>query len=113
MILPQRVSGYLLPEQREKKFRGSVMMEILLERGMINRSLHKDSEIVRHWIESPSTYPQEFKNKKLVLWKSVSNEGGVPIVPCLVWRGGEVIFEDLWLNDIWCDQRLSAMVEAA
>lgn len=89
------------------------MMEILLERGVINRGLHKDSEIVKHWIQSPSTYPQEFKDKKLVLWKSASIEEGVPLVPCLVWKLGQVILEDLWLGDIWCEQKLNAVVEAA
>jgi len=111
--LLQKVSGYLLPEQKEKKFRGSVIMEILLEMGKINRSLHRDSEIVKHWIVSPPTYPQEFRSKKLVLWKTASNEGGVPFVTCLVWKDGRVAFEDVWLGDVWCDQKLNAVVEVA
>ncbi|MHB0978100.1 MAG: hypothetical protein ACYC1K_01665 [Minisyncoccota bacterium] len=109
----QQVTGYLLPEQREKKFRGAVMMEILLERGLMDRSLHKDSEIVKRWIELPSTYPQEFRGKKLALWKSANIEDEVPFVPCLVWRFERVVVEDIWLGDIWCDQKLNAVVEAA
>ena len=73
----------------------------LEETGLINRTLSLESELVKGWLADPSTYPEEFKDKAVFLWKSRRDSGDGRRVACLHWCAGRVVVFWLWLGYRW------------
>ncbi|MFH1473189.1 MAG: hypothetical protein ABIF06_02155, partial [bacterium] len=60
-----------------------------------------DHPLVKGWIENPSTYPEEFKNKAIFLWKSKRASGSSRSVADLIWHDERVIVDWCWLGGRW------------
>lgn len=73
----------------------------LVETGLIDRCLSLEDEIVKVWRADPATYPEEFKDKGVVLWKSIRTSGDYRHVACLVWRGERVVVLWTWLEFVF------------
>ena len=94
-------SGFTLHLAPEQKKGGWItvtdMDEHLRKEKLIDRTMGLEDEVVKGWLADPSTYPEEFKNKAVFLWKSQRSSGGRRIA-CLVWGGGRVIVSWDWLG---------------
>lgn len=75
--------------------------EHLKETGLIDRCLSLDDEVVKGWIKNPKTYPQEYKDVYLYLWKSQRTDGSYRHIAYLYWRGDRVIVSWYWLEGRW------------
>ncbi len=73
----------------------------LKKTGLIDRCFSLEDDLIKGWLANPSTYPEEFKGKWVYLWKSAQDRDGYRCVPCLDWRGGEVIVNWRWLSYDW------------
>jgi hypothetical protein len=76
--------------------RGRDVEAHLYETGRIKFCLSKDDEAVKSWISHPGTYPEEFREKAIFLWKSIENLHGRRGVACLYWVDGRVVVD--WLS---------------
>jgi len=61
-----------------------------------------EDEEVKGWLENPETYPEEYRNKAIFLWKSLRDSGDVRYVAYLVWFSGRVFVRWRWLEGGWC-----------
>ncbi|MFZ2048987.1 MAG: hypothetical protein WAV25_01655 [Minisyncoccia bacterium] len=107
------VYGYQHGDQRARGLviRGFAVQKHLVDTGLIDKCLSMEDASV--WIENPHLYPEEFRRKKVFLWKSTDlSSDGLHIVPCLEWFGGQITVTNVWLGDIWCDTRLAAVMAA-
>src|SRR3989344_1209014 len=94
--LPSKL--YLAPGQQN----GGVMVGFDLEKHLqeeklIERAYTLEDELVKSWLENPASYPEEFKNKAIFLWKSQRASGDYREVACLCWHGGRVVVHWRWL----------------
>ncbi|KKW14562.1 MAG: hypothetical protein UY54_C0014G0015 [Parcubacteria group bacterium GW2011_GWA2_50_10b] len=98
--LPSKL--YLAPGQQN----GGVMVGFDLEKHLqeeklIERAYTLEDELVKSWLENPASYPEEFKNKAIFLWKSQRASGDYREVACLCWHGGRVVVHWRWLERRW------------
>lgn len=93
---------YLFGKQKTGGWERGHDIEVHLnETGLINRCLSKDDDVVQGWLANPETYPKEFKDKVVFLWKSVDIRDGLRKAPYLAWRGGRVALYWYLLDYDW------------
>jgi len=93
---------YLAPGQQNGAWmKGFDLDKHLEETKLIDRTMSLDDELVKGWLADPSTYPEEFKNKAVFLWKSKRSSGDGAFVAFLFWRVGRVILIWRWLGGRW------------
>ncbi len=80
---------------------GFELFRHLDQTGMIKRASSLESPEVKGWLDNPTTYPDEFKDKVVSLWGSVRESGGRRRVAYLVWYGDRVLVLWRWLGDDW------------
>lgn len=86
---------------------GFEVEEHLKEKGLYDRTLSLDDDVVKRWLEKPETYPEEYKSVYPYLWKSQRTGGsycGVGsqhVVAYLYWDGDRVIVHWYWLEYRW------------
>lgn len=80
---------------------GSNLEKHLEETKLIDRCFSLEDELVKGWIANPSTYPEEFKDKAIFLWKSKRSSGGYTHVAYLYWRDDCVLVSWYWLERWW------------
>ena len=73
----------------------------LIEEKLIDRAFSLEDELVKSWLENPASYPEEFKNKAIFLWKSQRASGDFRLVAYLCWGGERVVVYWFWLGDRW------------
>jgi len=101
-VLAPAFELYLAPGQQN----GGVMVGFDLEKHLqeeklIERAYTLEDELVKSWLENPASYPEEFKNKAIFLWKSQRASGDYREVACLCWHGGRVVVHWRWLERRW------------
>ncbi len=93
---------YLAPGQQNGGWIVGLNLEKHLEETkLIDRCFSLEDELVKGWLANPSSYPEEFKEKAIFLWKSKRTSGSVRRVAYLCWRGGRVIVRWRWLEYRW------------
>lgn len=80
---------------------GSDLEKHLEETGLVDRAFSLENEVVKGWIANPSTYPEEFKDKAVFLWKSKRASGDDRSVAYLIWDDRHVIVRWRWLEGGW------------
>lgn len=80
---------------------GFTIEEHLTETKLIDRCFSLEDELVKDWIANPATYPEEFKGKAIVLWKSIRTTGSNREVACLYGGDDRVIVVWRWLGGRW------------
>lgn len=93
-----KVELYLHDKQKKNDswIRGYVLEKHLEKTGLIDRCL--SLEDVRPWIDHPENYPEEFKGKVVLLWKSVRDRLGGRDCACLTWRDNMVVAGWQWVS---------------
>lgn len=69
--------------------------------GLYERTLSLEDPEVKQWLEYPETYPEEYKDKAVFLWKSQQASGGSRCVAFLIWYDGRVAVDWKGLGDRW------------
>ena len=96
---------YFHKEQKEGDLKGLDVLAHLRDAGLIGRCLSLEDEMVREWLDDPSTYPKEFKNKRPHLWGSTKlGPGEWPCVAFLMWDSDSVRMGWHWLEDKYSDE---------
>lgn len=89
---PATFELYLHPEQAIGGWIGGQELEAHLEEtGRIKRALSSESPEVKGWIADPPSYPEEFKEKSVLLWGSRRDSGDLRFIAYLVWFDGKVL----------------------
>ena len=65
----------------------------------VDRTMGLEDEGVKGWLADPSTYPEEFKNKAVFLWKSQRSSGDRRTIACLFWNGDRAVVDWSWFGD--------------
>ena len=73
----------------------------LRDEGLYERTLSLEDTEVKGWLENPKTYPEEYKDKAVFLWKSQRDSGDCCRVAYLIWDDGRVIVGWHWLEYRW------------
>lgn len=77
---------YLAPVQQNGGWIKGFDLEKHLEaEGLIDRAFSLEDELVKGWFANPPTYPEEFKDKVVYLWKSKRAFGDDHEVAYLLW----------------------------
>ena len=93
---------YFAPGQQNGGWmKGFDLEKHLEETKLIDRAFSLDDELVKGWIDNPSTYPEEFKGKAIFLWKSKRTAGSGRPVACLSWDDDRVVVRWGWLGSDW------------
>ena len=98
-VLAPAFELYLAPGQQN----GGVMVGFDLEKHLqeeklIERAYTLEDELVKSWLENPASYPEEFKNKAIFLWKSQRTSGVDREVAYLYWYGARWHLAFHWLG---------------
>lgn len=90
---------YLAPAQRGGvHITGFDLDQHLKSDGLIERTFALDDPLIKGWLADPSSYPEEFKGKAVLLWKSQCGSGRDRDVAFLVWGGDHVVASWSWLG---------------
>ena len=98
---------YCAPGQQGGRWMGRWMggfdlEEHLRKNNLIAQAYGLEDELVKGWIANPETYPEEFKNKAVFLWKSTQDlVDGHRSVRYLNWDDGRVVVRWRWLGFDW------------
>ena len=85
---------YLAPGQRHGgSMTGYELDKHIKSEGLMDDTFSLNDPLVQGWIADPKTYPEEFKDKIIYLWKSQNSYRGSYGVMCLMWGGGERVGE--------------------
>lgn len=93
---------YLAPGQQYcDSVVGVVLEKHLKETRLIDRAFSLDDELIKGWIANPETYPENFKGRHVILWKSkrVSDDGDT--VAYLYWTEDGPEEEDSKVIVLW------------
>lgn len=111
IVFEGSVYGYQHDDQKIRGLvvRGFAIHKHLKDSGIIEDCLSLEDASV--WIENSNLYPEDFKKKRIFLWKSVHADKvtGLFVVPCLEWWRGKVEITYVWLGDAWCNTRYAAV----
>ena len=101
---------YLAPGQENFGLMTALDIEKHLEEtGLINRVFSLKDELVKGWVANPSTYPEELKTKRVLLWGSKQichGDGSDPRdveFAHLIWYQNRVLERWLWLVGVFSD----------
>lgn len=93
---------YLFGRQNSGGFEvGFDIQKHLIVTGLMTRTLSLEDQVVKDWISNPGSYPKEFRDKTVVLWKSKRTSGLNLEVAGLCWSAGCVVVRWRWLGDWW------------
>ncbi|OHB00041.1 MAG: hypothetical protein A3E94_03630 [Candidatus Zambryskibacteria bacterium RIFCSPHIGHO2_12_FULL_44_12b] len=95
---------YLHPDQKEYDWvviKGFELDKHLRGAGLYERTLSLKDKEVKRWLGHPVTYPEEYKDKAIYLWKSQQDVGGYREVACLIWYDERVVVISRWLDYYW------------
>lgn len=103
VVAPQRFELYLAPSQKKEDMwvKGFDLEKHLNDEGLIGRAVSLDDPQVKSWLANPETYPWEYKDKAIYLWKSIEDRSNLRSVACLNWRVGLVVVHFDLLVDEW------------
>lgn len=80
--------------------RGLDLRSHFLALGRLNRCVRLEDDEVEDWIFNPVSYPEELKNKKVLLLTS-NSIGTLDCATSLEWQGGKVGKVPAWLQNIF------------
>ena len=103
-FVPMKFEHYFHPKQKEQGgwVGGFEFDKHLRETSRFECTRSLEDEEVKGWLENPETYPEEYRNKAIFLWKSLRDSGDVRYVAYLVWFSGRVFVRWRWLEGGWC-----------
>ena len=102
---------YVHPKEEDRcRITGSALKSHLEENSLVNRiaSFSIEDDTIKGWRANPSTYPEEFRDKAVLLWTpNATYMGEYIFYLCWSrdWTGKEeVLVFSIWLEDVfvWC-----------
>jgi hypothetical protein len=98
--LSSKLKLYLHDTQKGGGVIGGRELEAHLKKtGRIKRCPSKNGDVVLGWLANPTTYPTEYKGKRVFLWGSIERVAFERIVSYLTWENGYVVEHQRFVGD--------------
>lgn len=77
---------------------GFEFLEHLKNTGRYHRTFSTEDELIQRWLADPSSYPDDFDDQGIELWRSTRNWGPDGEVAVFYWNGGAPSIAWKWLR---------------